>query len=546
MLHRLSVIAIIYLLLVLSFTIQAQGAPEPINDAIADLSNRVGTPLTIRHLDQWLWSQAGYEAACSDGTPPDAPGFQFLLTYGGNVYDYRVTANRVAVTLCSVTPEQANVTPEPAPADPEDPPYSNPLCPAPTGDLTYPPTRLAVEIQAQVLPGLPNNLRDGPSTQAAVVGETPGASLFNVLAGPECDEAGRLWWQVDFDGLVGWTIEFNGDYLLEPLPGAPLVGTRSPITADTISALFEASRLQGNFGGAFDFGPLAADGTLSRLVVAGDAGSELIWLFDLAMLDASPRTLQAPQRITQIDFDQEVDLVALGDAEGGIRLWDIVPGARLMERAFLLGHDAPLTILAYGEDGLASSGGKAFLSEDMETNQHAVILWSVETVSQTRALRGHTNTVTGFAYLLPKALTSSRDETVRLWDLETGSGTIIFEADAAIHAMAYHADSSLAALGLDDGTVNFISVPDGNVVSSTQLHSLPITSIDFSPDGTLIVAGSEDGTATVWPVNGLEPHVLYGHEKPVQAVGFSPDGTLIGTLGEDNTLRIWRVILSVG
>ncbi|MEO0563323.1 MAG: SH3 domain-containing protein, partial [Chloroflexota bacterium] len=65
---------------------------------------------------------------------------------------------------------------------------------------------LAVGVLARVTPGDPNTVREGPTTAAARLGSIPGEGVFTVLDGPACAD-GFVWWQVDHDGLVGWTVE---------------------------------------------------------------------------------------------------------------------------------------------------------------------------------------------------------------------------------------------------------------------------------------------------------------------------------------------------
>src|SRR6185503_10975683 len=69
---------------------------------------------------------------------------------------------------------------------------------------------------ARVTPGIPNNVRANAGSSGQLLGEIPAGAIFRVLAGPSC-ASGVAWWQVDYNGLVGWTGEgIDGDYWLKP------------------------------------------------------------------------------------------------------------------------------------------------------------------------------------------------------------------------------------------------------------------------------------------------------------------------------------------
>jgi hypothetical protein len=81
-----------------------------------------------------------------------------------------------------------------------------------------PSPRLVVGAQARVMLNTsPNNMRDAPVT-GAVLTQIPSGGTFTVLAGPTCAN-GMNWWQVNYNGTVGWTAEGDASgYWLEPLP----------------------------------------------------------------------------------------------------------------------------------------------------------------------------------------------------------------------------------------------------------------------------------------------------------------------------------------
>jgi hypothetical protein len=86
--------------------------------------------------------------------------------------------------------------------------------------------RLTPGTTAYVTPGLPNLIRTQPRRggDSAIVGRIPGGGVFTVLSGPQCDNEGRYWWQVNYAGITGWTAEGeNGVYWLAPFgcPSSP-------------------------------------------------------------------------------------------------------------------------------------------------------------------------------------------------------------------------------------------------------------------------------------------------------------------------------------
>jgi hypothetical protein len=98
--------------------------------------------------------------------------------------------------------------------------WIDPLAPTPQQCPGSLPARMVIGRAGRVTPGLPNALRDRPGltwTGSRVIGRIPGTGVFTVVSGPVC-AAGYTWWQVNYNGVIGWTAEGNAwVYWIEPL-----------------------------------------------------------------------------------------------------------------------------------------------------------------------------------------------------------------------------------------------------------------------------------------------------------------------------------------
>jgi serine/threonine protein kinase/pSer/pThr/pTyr-binding forkhead associated (FHA) protein len=108
-------------------------------------------------------------------------------------------------------------TPTPTPRPTIDPSNTSAQCPG------SPPSRLSAGTRAFITanPDLANRLREEPNTSATILGFIPAGQGIVILDGPVCDDTDFiLWWQVDYNGVQGWTAEGEGeDYYIEPADG---------------------------------------------------------------------------------------------------------------------------------------------------------------------------------------------------------------------------------------------------------------------------------------------------------------------------------------
>ncbi|MXZ08362.1 MAG: hypothetical protein F4Y79_02865, partial [Gemmatimonadetes bacterium] len=83
---------------------------------------------------------------------------------------------------------------------------------------------------------------------------------------------------------------------------------------------------------------------------------------------------------------------------------------------------------------------------------------------------------------------------------------------------------------------------DVNTRTTTAMlkgHTEAITSVSFSPDGTILSSGSLDDTVLLWDVATGNATLLEGHTDNVFSVSFSPDGILLSSGSGDGTILLW-------
>ncbi|MCA9914451.1 MAG: hypothetical protein KC496_13945 [Anaerolineae bacterium] len=107
-------------------TVQAQQAqdeaPDQIQLAIANMAQRYREDITVNDLTNYEWELLNFPDS-SLGCPLPGqsyiqtvtPGYQFLLTYGGTIYDYRVAEDESNVVLCDTRPALPAETATPDP-----------------------------------------------------------------------------------------------------------------------------------------------------------------------------------------------------------------------------------------------------------------------------------------------------------------------------------------------------------------------------------------------------------------------------------------------
>jgi WD40 repeat protein len=137
--------------------------------------------------------------------------------------------------------------------------------------------------------------------------------------------------------------------------------------------------------------------------------------------------------------------------------------------------------------------------------------------------------------------------TAWLWKTDPAPGEGAVRLGEGVRVAEFSPDGSQVAAGREDGVALIWAVPsDAGAAADRPLvtlegHRFPVRDVSFSRDGRRLATASEDGTVRVWEMVSHELlGVLEGHRFPVRSVEFSHDGEKLVTASEDGTARVWK------
>jgi WD40 repeat protein len=257
-----------------------------------------------------------------------------------------------------------------------------------------------------------------------------------------------------------------------------------------------------------------------------------VWLYAASDFAAAPRA--APHSywvgVNAIAWSPDGALLAFGDSENLVHVLDVRAG---VERFTLVGHVDFVEGVAFSPDGtlLASAGS---------SRDRTIRLWDMSTGQQVRLLEGHTSGVSGVAWSPDGTRLVSGGDDLRVWDVATGQ-TLLVMSDFynGPECVAWSPDGSRLAFGSYEGMFAW------DAATSQKLYSVPgsggaVTAVAFSPDGALLAYGGQDNSVHLLEVQtGRELIALTNHTEPIIGINWSPDGALLASAAGDGTVRVW-------
>ena len=197
--------------------------------------------------------------------------------------------------------------------------------------------------------------------------------------------------------------------------------------------------------------------------------------------------------VSLVRFAPKVDLIAVGDWGGSIKIVDV---PNLETKHTFRGHKGMIGGIDW-LPGVALSSADEM--QDSSTVQLAsgggeglVLLWNMTQETPIAALNGHSSRVvrTVFHPSCQYLASASYDTTWRLWDLSTQSELLLQEGHSKeVYAVSFNQDGSLLASAGLDSIGRVWDLRTGRTVMLLEGHVAPIYTVDWNVDGVRCVTG---------------------------------------------------------
>ena len=279
-----------------------------------------------------------------------------------------------------------------------------------------------------------------------------------------------------------------------------------------------------------------APGVNGFLTAGYDRGLR-IWPVDSPFADPKILATEATHFDKMAGPSASARLYSIGAAFPSVQVWNAITGQA--GAALSTGREDGLTALAVNADGsLIAAGDTAGF----------VHVWASADQTPFVSFAAHTGAVRSLA-LQPDArllATGGDDGNVYLWNLDDPATVQTLAAEGVpVGAMQFSPGGDQLAFTNADNGVTIVALDEAG--ASADDLDLPtqsggLTTVAFSPDGSLLAAGGVDGHVWLWHLSqpARPPQLWEAHPNEINVLVFGADRNQLLTASADYSVRLWN------
>ena len=275
------------------------------------------------------------------------------------------------------------------------------------------------------------------------------------------------------------------------------------------------------------------------LATASADGTLRLWALEQQQLSRSP---ELPHKVKSLSFSRDGKRIATQAIDGTVRLLDL-SGQPVQQ----FNNGSPVfNSLRFSADSkqlatLSNEGTVGIL--DLSSQQYKEFAGKYDSDSNLSfSPNGKQLAVTG---------NDNNNKTVYLLDVSSGKPndeSFPYEETMMITNVIWKSDDQILLAGVQLLSRAYKSIVLLDVKSGIQLQTISenlgsgeFSDISSNNDGSLAALVKEDGTFSLWYLDGTKIGEFKDPDLKIKSVILSPDSSMLATIGEDGTTKLWEI-----